>query len=76
MLCGFIPRYVSDMTDRANGGRTETDSADESRPAPAVPDAVETTEAYEIDDGIVLYDAENPLAWVQASKAVSLQESV
>jgi hypothetical protein len=64
------------MTDRANASRTEMDSAAESRPSPAVPDAVETTEAYETDDGVVLYDAENPLAWVQASHAVTIKDAV
>jgi len=63
------------MTDRANGSRTESDSADESRPEPTVPDAVETTEAYETEDGIVLYDAENPLAWVQSKAAVTLTDA-
>lgn len=62
------------MTDRAHGSRTERNSAEESR-EPAVPDAVETTEAYETDEGIVLYDAENPLAWIQSSNAVSIEES-
>lgn len=66
------------MTDRAHGSRSEADSPDESRPEPVVPDAVETTEAYETDDGVVLYDAENPLAWVQArtGAAVSLTDAV
>ncbi|MFB6305044.1 MAG: hypothetical protein ABEH47_07750 [Haloferacaceae archaeon] len=35
----------------------------------------ETVEAYEVDDGVVLYDAENPLAWVEASTAVVLAEA-
>ncbi|MFB6178383.1 MAG: hypothetical protein ABEI77_01505 [Halorientalis sp.] len=61
------------MTDRANGSRTEMDSAAESRD-PDVPAAVETVEAYETEDGIVLYDAENPLAWVQSTDAVALSE--
>jgi hypothetical protein len=52
------------------------DSAEESRPEPDVPDAVETTEAYETEDGVVLYDAENPLAWVQSQAAVSITDAV
>jgi len=56
----------------------EEGSVDESRPEPAVPEAVETTEAYETDDGVVLYDAENPLAWLQAeaSAAVTVRDEV
>jgi len=69
-----IPQVEDDMTDRANGSRTEMDSAAESRD-PEVPEAVETVEAYETDEGVVLYDAQNPLAWMQADDAVSLQES-
>ncbi|WP_254822715.1 MULTISPECIES: DUF7331 family protein [Haloglomus] len=37
-------------------------------------DAVATTEAYETDSGVVLYDAENPLAWIQADNACQVQE--
>ena len=37
-------------------------------------EAVETVEAYEDDGRVVLYDAANPLAWVEATLAVSLRE--
>ncbi|QLG63144.1 DUF7331 family protein [Halorarum salinum] len=37
-------------------------------------EAVDTVEAYEDDGQVVLYDAANPLAWVEASLAVSLKE--
>jgi len=36
--------------------------------------ALEATGAYEADDGVVLYDTERPLAWVQSDNAVSLDE--
>ena len=62
------------MTDRANGSRTELDSAAEPR-NPDVSEAVETVEAYETDDGVVLYDAENPLAWVQTDGAVPIEDA-
>lgn len=43
----------------------------------ASPDeAVETVEAYEDDGRTVLYDAENPLAWVEAGTAVVLADFV
>lgn len=35
---------------------------------------VDTVEAYEVEDGVVFYDAENPLAWVRASNAVTVRE--
>jgi hypothetical protein len=38
-------------------------------------DAIATTEAYEIDEGIVLYDAENPLAWIQSTDATRLDDA-
>ena len=42
----------------------------------ASPDeAVETVEAYEDDGRTVLYDAENLLAWVEASEAVTLSDA-
>lgn len=42
--------------------------------APEQADAIETTEAYETDDGVVLYDAENPLAWIQSATTVALDD--
>jgi hypothetical protein len=64
------------MTDRATRP-DERDSVAEQpaggvRTAPALPDGVATTESYEDDGAVVLYDAENPLAWVEADDAVSL----
>lgn len=44
------------------------------------PDADERTdprasvEAYRDDDGVVLHDAQNPLAWVQSTAAVAVEE--
>mgnify|MGYP000389194511 CR=1 FL=1 len=57
------------MSDHVDAGRW--DSAAEHRPDP---DGIDTVEAYEIEDGTVLYDAENPLAWVESSTAVPLNE--
>jgi hypothetical protein len=33
-----------------------------------------SVEAYETEDGTVLYDAENPLAWLKASNARSVDD--
>jgi hypothetical protein len=60
------------MSNDANSERW--DSADASRPEPADSDGISTVESYEVDDGVVLYDAENPLAWVEATTAVRLDE--
>lgn len=40
----------------------------------AEPDGVATVESYEVDGGVVFYDAENPLAWVETSETVRLRE--
>lgn len=42
---------------------------------PAVSEAVRLTESYKVRDGVVFYDAENPLAWLQADHAVDLDEA-
>jgi len=43
---------------------------------PSMPadEAVASTEAYETDDGVVLYDARAPLAWVQSTRAHPIDE--
>lgn len=38
--------------------------------------ALEATGVYEIGTGVVLYDTEEPLAWVQADNAVELDDAV
>ena len=43
------------------------------RPGPE-DDGFETVESYEVDGGVVLYDAEAPLAWLRSDAAVSLEE--
>lgn len=53
---------------------TDPDRADEPD-APAVSDAVRTTESYETEAGVVFYDAENPLAWVQTDHVVDLDSA-
>lgn len=48
-------------------------SSDE-RTEPTSEPGFETVESYEVDDGVVLYDAENPLAWVRADSPVAPDE--
>lgn len=43
------------------------------RPGPA-DDGFETVESYEVDGGIVFYDAEAPLAWLRSDATESLGE--
>jgi hypothetical protein len=57
------------MSDHVDAGRW--DSAVERRPDH---DGTDTVEAYEVEGGTVLYDAENPLAWVESSTAVPIHE--
>ncbi|RCU46473.1 hypothetical protein DU504_03620 [Haloplanus salinus] len=57
------------MSDHVDAGRW--DSTDAQRPDR---DGIGTVEAYEVEDGTVLYDAENPLAWVESSAAVPIRE--
>ena len=62
------------MSEHANTG----DDLD--RAEAALPEADEPTEnaieAYETDDGVVFYDAHNPLAWLKAASALTLEEQV
>jgi len=53
---------------------THADDAQSGRPDAAEPAGVATVESYEVDGGVVFYDAENPLAWVETTQAVPLSE--
>jgi hypothetical protein len=33
-----------------------------------------TVETYEVEDGVVFFDAENPLAWVETTRTVRLAD--
>lgn len=62
------------MSNHANSGQNE-DS-----PAAQLPESeqegVESIEAYDTEDGVVFYDAQNPLAWLKAGHALTLKEQV
>ncbi|ELY61582.1 DUF7331 family protein [Natronolimnohabitans innermongolicus] len=49
------------------------DATDRSEPR-SEREGTETIESYETDDGVVFYDAENPLAWVETSRTLTLTE--
>ena len=56
-----------DMVDTPQRSDGESGSADED-------ESVARVEAYDDEDGVVLYDAENPLAWIQAKRTVRVQD--
>lgn len=56
---------------------TEDATTDERSSLPAErteSDARPTVEVYEADDGTVFFDAENPLAWVQSTETVPIEQ--
>lgn len=46
-----------------------TDETPSNRPGDPAP----SVEAYEADGGVVLYDAENPLAWLKGNNATTVE---
>jgi hypothetical protein len=59
------------MSDHANHG-DELDRAEAALPETDEPEA--TIESYETEDGVVFYDAQNPLAWLKANEPLTLEE--
>lgn len=57
----------SDTTTEGDGTERITE--------PKVSDAVRSTESYEVTEGVVFYDTEDPLAWMQADHAVDLDDA-
>jgi len=60
------------MVDPADSERRDRSSA-----APARLDeahGLDDVESYDVDGGVVFYDPQNPLAWVEATGAVRLDE--
>ena len=73
IMCNYIPRSeVTSVRDNTTEeGRRDGD--------PEMSDPTETLpsiEAYEIEEGVVFYEADNPLAWLQSSQVVPLDEQV
>lgn len=60
---------MTDVSTRAN----DDEMTDRSEPS-SEPEGTATIEAYETEDGVVFYDAENPLAWVETSRTLQLEE--
>ena len=65
-MCDDLPQNMS------SDPRSEPQAAH-----PTDPDAVDAeVEVYEDDGNVVLFDATNPLAWVEASRTVRLADAV
>jgi hypothetical protein len=68
----------SENESRASRQIADAGAGDESSeidgPEGGTADGFETIERYETDGGVVFFDAENPLAWVLATRAVRLSE--
>lgn len=54
---------MSDQGHTSDGGSLPADDAGN-----------RTIEAYETDRGVVLYDAENPLAWIETTRSYPIDE--
>ena len=54
---------------------TTSDDGAERIAEPTVAEAVDSTESYEVAEGVVFYDADDPLAWIQSTRVVDLHES-
>lgn len=50
------------------------DDATDGREPSSEPEGIATIESYETEDGVVFYDAENPLAWVETSRTLTLED--
>jgi hypothetical protein len=58
------------MSDGVDEVRVEAPSV-----VPAENDENPSVEAYETDEGTVLYDAWNPLAWIESGVTVAIDEA-
>lgn len=54
--------------------RSTDDGATHWRQPSDEPAGVATIESYETEDGVVFYDAQNPLAWVETDRTLSLED--
>lgn len=63
------------MSDHAHGDKQDSHDVTE-LPDTGDVDGADAVESYETEDGIVFYDAENPLAWLKANRALTLSEQV
>ena len=60
------------MSNRVNAEPESDNAATAAVPVPM--DGTETGESFECDGDVVLYDAQNPLAWIEADTAVEITD--
>lgn len=58
------------MVDPADSRRDESPDAD------ARVTLIDSIEAYETEDTVVLYDARDPLAWIESTAAFTLPDAI
>jgi len=61
------------MSNRVNAEAESDNAATAAVPVPM--DGTETVECYECDGDVVLYDAQNPLAWIETDTSVAITEA-
>lgn len=59
-----------------DGDATSDSSTESARSSATAENAIAATESYRTDDGTVLFDGENPLAWIQSAVTVRLDDAV
>lgn len=69
--CYDLP-WGGTMADHADSERTNRSQAAASRPSEA--NGLDGVESYEVDGGVVFYDPQNPLAWVETSQTFELKD--
>lgn len=62
---------MTDTTDGETAGSTDSDI----RIRPGDREAIEAVGTYKSDGGVVFYDMENPLAWVQSRRSIELENA-
>lgn len=60
------------MSDHVTSERVDSTDPD----GPEQGDDAESVESYRTDGGVVFFDAQNPLAWLEATSTVRLSERV
>ncbi|MUV58182.1 hypothetical protein SAMN04487947_1113 [Halogeometricum rufum] len=60
------------MTDHANSKRPDRSPATQSPAGEA--NGLDDVESYEVEGGVVFYDPQNPLAWVETTRTITLKE--
>ncbi|MGM0399051.1 MAG: DUF7331 family protein [Halobacteriota archaeon] len=58
------------MSDSATGGERPSDVPQ----LPELNDPVDRIEGYRTENGVVLYDSRNPLAWIKSTVSTSVGE--